>query len=194
MRILEVNVQDLKSMQLVVGFVGENEHTRILFGAGMIYGEYPHAAASLTVSAPGAAPYPAVVSRDGDYVVWNVVDSNLVHEGDGEIQLAFTENGVVVKTYIGRIRILRSIVPTGEIPEALEDFLEQAGAALTAIPETIGEAFESVTAEAETLAAGSAAALLCGELCKSENDKRPEWCPFDNDGRTITKKDITVQT
>ena len=152
-----MSLQDLRSRQLVIGFVGENEHTRILFGAGTIYGEYPHAAASLTVSAPGAAPYPAVVSRDGDYVVWNVVDSNLVHEGDGEIQLAFAENGVVVKTYIGRIRIMRSIVPTGEIPEALEDFLEQAGAALTAIPETIGEAFEAVTAEAETLAAGSAA-------------------------------------
>jgi len=36
--------------------------------------------------------------------------------------------------------------------------------------------------------------LLGGEPCYQENyDKpRPEWCPFDNDGKTITRENVTV--
>ena len=164
MRTVSYRLEDLKKTIITIGFVGENEHTRVRIDAGEMYAEYPHAAASMTIQPPDGAAYPAIITRDGDTVVWDVADSNLTAEGLGEFQLSFTENGKIAKTYICKIKIQRSIIPTGEIPSAIDDFLTRAGAALTAIPETIDAEFESITAEAETLAEGSpASASFDGE-------------------------------
>lgn len=157
MRSVSVRLDDLRTMILNLGFVGENEHTRVLIDAKKMYDQYPTASASLTVQPPEGDAYPAVIERDGDFVVWDIVDSNLTEEGNGELQLAFTVGEVVAKTYIGRFRVCRSIIPTGEIPDPLDDFLTRAGAALTAIPETIQDTFGEISAEAETLPAGSSA-------------------------------------
>ena len=166
MRTATVRLDDLRTMVLNLGFVGENEHTRVLIDAKKMYDQYPTASASLTVSPPHGAAYPAVIERDGDFISWDVTDSDLIDEGAGEIQLAFTVDEVVAKSYIGRFRVSRSIIPTGEIPEPIDDFLTRAGAALTAIPETIDEALGEVTAEAETLAAGSEATALYNNALK----------------------------
>lgn len=166
MRSVSVRLDDLRTMILNLGFVGENEHTRVLIDAKKMFDQYPTASASLTVSPPHGAAYPAVIERDGDLISWDVTDSDLINEGAGEFQLAFTVDEVVAKSYIGRFRVSRSIIPTGEIPEPIDDFLTRAGAALTAIPETIDEALGEVTAEAETLAAGSDATALYNNALK----------------------------
>ena len=142
MRSVSVRLEDIKNMVLCIGYVGENEHTRVTFDAMKMYAQYPHASVSLTVQPPEGDAYPAVIERDGDLVIWEVTDSDLIHEGSGELQLSFTAGEKVAKTYIGRFRVSRSIIPTGEIPEPLDDFLTRAGAALTAIPETIDTALE----------------------------------------------------
>ena len=160
MRSVTVRLDDLRTTILCLGYVGENEHTRINIDAKKMYDQYPSASASLTVCPPSGASYPAVIERDGDMVIWDITDSDLTAEGSGEIQLSFTAGEVVAKTYIGRFRVSRSIIPTGEIPEPLDDFLTRAGAALTAIPETIDESLGQITAEAETLAAGSSATAV----------------------------------
>lgn len=157
MRTVSVRLADLQKTAIPLGFMGENLHTRVIIDAKKVYDEYPHAAVSLTVRPPYGEPYPAIVVRDGDLVIWDVADSDLTRTGQGEIQLAFTQDEVVVKTWIAKTRIGRSIMPTGEIPEPLDDFLTRAGAAVTAIPETIDAAFEAITAEAETLTPGSGA-------------------------------------
>ena len=149
MRSVSVRLDDLRTMILNLGFVGENEHTRVLIDAKKMYDQYPTASASLTVQPPEGEAYPAVIERDGDFVVWDIVDSNLTEEGNGELQLAFTVGEVVAKTYIGRFRVCRSIIPTGEIPDPLDDFLTRAGAALTAIPETIDTALAEAKASGE---------------------------------------------
>lgn len=140
MRSVTVRLEDLRTTILNLGFVGENEHRQIRIDSKKFYDEYPHAAASLTVCPAGGEAYPAVIERDGDYVVWTITDSDVIHEGSGEIQLSFTQEPHVGKTYIGRTKTGRSLVPSGEIPEGIDDFLTRAGAALTAIPETIDEA------------------------------------------------------
>lgn len=140
---------DLAKTELYIGYVGENLHTRIVIDAGKMFEQYPSAAVSLTVQPPFSAAYPAIVERQGNDVIWDVTDSDLVHQGNGEIQLAFTVDEVVAKTFIGRIRIGRSIIPTGEIPDPLDDFLTRAGAALTAIPEAIDAALEEAKESGE---------------------------------------------
>ena len=166
MRSVTVRLEDLKNVVINIGFVGENEHTRLTVICSKMYAQYPHAAASMTVQPPAGAAYPAVIERDGDNVIWDVTDSDLAAEGSGEIQLSFTTGKTVAKTYVGRTKVMRSIIPTGEITDPLDDFLTRAGAALTAIPETIDEAFETVTAEAETLESGPATASFDAETKK----------------------------
>ena len=149
MRSVSVRLDDLRTMILNLGFVGENEHTRVLIDCKKMYDQYPNASAALTVQPPDGEAYPAVIERDGDLVIWDIVDSNLATEGGGEFQLSFTVNEIVAKTYIGRFRVCRSIVPTGDIPDPLDDFLTRAGAALTSIPETIDAALEEAKASGE---------------------------------------------
>ena len=142
MRTVSIRLSDLERASIPIGFVGENEHTQVRIDCLKLYEEYPNAAASLTVKPPKGDSYPGIVTRENDIVVWVVSDSDLIHEGNGEIQLSFVVGEVVAKSYIGRIKIARSITPTGEVPEPLEDFLTQASAALTAIPETIDVALQ----------------------------------------------------
>lgn len=149
MRSVTVRLDDLRTTILCLGYVGENEHTRINIDAKKMYDQYPTASASLTVCPPAGESYPAVITRDGDMVIWDITDSDLVAEGSGEIQLSFTQGETVAKTFIGRFKVSRSLVPTGDIPSGLDDFLTRAGAAMTAIPETIDEALAEAKASGE---------------------------------------------
>ena len=198
MRTASYRVSDLQRFVIPLGFVGENEHCQIVFLAEDVYQEYPHAAASLTVRPPYGEPYPAVVTRDGNNVLWTVKDSDLTRSGQGEIQLSFTTGEIVAKTYVGKTKICRSIQPTGDVPDPLEDFLTEAGAALTAIPETIDAAFDAITAEAETLEAGESATasfdsdtkvLTIGVPAGADGD--PGQPGADGYSPTITVTDIT---
>ena len=149
MRTASYRLSDLQKFTIPLGFVGENEHYQIIFLADEAYAEYPHAAVSLTVRPPYGEPYPAVVTRDGNNVLWTIKDSDLTRSGQGEIQLSFTTSEVVAKTYVGKTKVCRSIVPTGEVPDPIDDFLTEAGAALTAIPETIDAALEEAKESGE---------------------------------------------
>ena len=149
MRTVTLRLEDLKTTILNLGFVGENEHRQFRIDCKKFYDEYPNAAASLTVQPPCGEAYPAVIERDGDYVIWTITDSDVIHDGDGEIQLAFSQEPHVGKTYVGRTRTARSLVPSGDIPEGIDDFLTRAGAALTAIPETIETALAEAKASGE---------------------------------------------
>lgn len=149
MRTVSTRLIDLGKTTIPIGFVGENMHTQVRIDCQRIYKEYPHAAASLTVKPPKGEPYPAVVTRENDTVVWDITDSDLIYEGSGKIQLSFTVGEVVAKSFIGWIRINKSIVPTGDVPDPIDDFLTRAGAALTAIPETIDTALEEAKESGE---------------------------------------------
>lgn len=142
MRTVSFRLADFQKAVIPLGFVGENEHTRVLIDAKKMFDEYPTAVASLTVLPPAGEAYPAVVTRDGDIVVWDIVDSDLIYDGTGEIQLSFSVNDVIAKSYICRIKINRSLVPTDYIPSPIDDWLTRANAALAEIPETIDEALQ----------------------------------------------------
>ena len=149
MRSVTVRTADLKNIIINLGFVGENEHRQIRFDAKKDFEEYPHASASLTVVPPEGESYPAIIERNGDFVLWTITDSDVIGNGDGEIQLVFTEGEVVKRTCVARTKTDRSLVPTGSIPSGIDDFITRAGAALTAIPETINEALAEAKASGE---------------------------------------------
>lgn len=149
MRIIELPAEEIERQCICLGFEGENNHTRVLFRCGRIFSEYPFAAASLAVQPPEGEAYPVAVVREEDAVVWDVRNSILACEGRGEYQLSFTSGDTVAKSYIGSFIVSRSVTGEGKAPEPLDDFLAEAGAALTAIPETIRGALAEAKASGE---------------------------------------------
>ncbi len=146
----------LKEELINLGKVGENGRTQIVFHSKEVFDEYPNAIPSLTVVNPAGTAYPAVVTREGDDVVWTVTSADLTNHGDGKLQLTFSDNGVVVKSYIAMTWTDKSIVPTGPVPDPVGNFIEQAGTvlgevqqALTDIPTTIETALTEAKASGE---------------------------------------------
>ena len=110
MRTVSIRLADLDRGSIPVGFAGENQHTQVRIDCKKAYEEYPTAVVSLTVKNPHGDAYPAVTIRENDIVAWNVTNADLAYDGTGEIQLTFTVGEVVKKSYIGKIRIEKSIL------------------------------------------------------------------------------------
>lgn len=149
MRTVSYRLVDLQKCMIPLGFVGENEHTVVQFDCKKVYDEYPNAVPALTVQPPEGSAYPAVTTRDGDIVSWTVEDSDLVYTGYGEFQLTFSQSGVVVKSYIGRTKIERSIAASGSAPDPVSDWLTEANTALNGIPQAIDDALAEAKASGE---------------------------------------------
>ena len=139
MRTATLRLEDMKTTIINMGYVGENEHKQIRFDGKKMFQEYPNASVSLTVCPACGEAYPATIERDGDFVLWTITDSDLVAEGCGEIQLTFTESPHIAKSYICRTKVLRSLVPTGDIPSGLDDFITRADALLEELEDAIPE-------------------------------------------------------
>ena len=149
MRTVTYRLADLAKATIHIGKVAENEATRVQFDAAQIFAEYPAATPALNVINPAGTAYPAVVTKDGNYVIWDVQDSDLTAQGMGEFQLSFSENGVIIKSCVGRTRIERSIVASGEAPDPVQSWLDDAEEALAAIPNTIDTALEQAKESGE---------------------------------------------
>lgn len=143
MRTVTYRLADLKNLTINLGFVGENEHTVFRFDCMKAFEEYPDAVPSLAVTPPNGDPYPAVTIRDGDYVEWTINDSDVAQKGNGEAQLTFIQDNVVMKDYIFRTKIERSILPTGEAPDPIQDWIDEANEALGTISGAVEDAEEA---------------------------------------------------
>lgn len=159
MRTVTYRLADLQRASISIGFVGENEYTRVQFDALKVFDEYPSAIPSLSVVNPAGTAYPAVVTYDGDYVIWDVQDSDLAVQGRGEAQLTFTSDGVVVKSYVFRTVIDRSVVANGETPDPVQNWLDEA-------TEVLGEVEDAIPA------GGTIGQVLAK---KSNADRDLEW-------------------
>lgn len=129
-------LEDLRNVILNLGFVGENLHTRQIFDCKKMFDQYPNASVSMTVTPPEGEPYPGTIERDGDLVIWDVRDSDLVAEGDGEIQLVFTQEPHIARSYNARTHVCRSQVPTGDVPSGLDDYITRADQLLDQVEDT----------------------------------------------------------
>ena len=137
MRTVSYRLGDLARATINIGKVAENEYTRVQFNADQVFAEYPSATPSMAVISPAGVKYPAVVTREGNLIIWDVTDADLTAEGMGELQLTLTENGVVCKSFIARTRIERSIVADGEAPDPVQNWLDEAAEVLEQVEDAI---------------------------------------------------------
>ena len=146
---MRINVTDISTQRLCIGYEGEQNHIQVVFDCSVVFGEYPEAYAQMAIRPPQGDIYPKVLTRDGNTAIWNIGAADCAVPGNGEYQITFVNGETIVKSYIGFFSVRESLVANGEAPEPVEDWLEQAEAAL--------DAFDNLTASAETLPAGSSA-------------------------------------
>ena len=126
MKQIPVSLSELYNRRLPLGRVGENQHVQIVFLCNSIFADYPNATTLLIVTAPGGESYTPEIEKDGTNILWTVTDSDLAKEGGGELQLTFTNGQEVIKSYIGKTQIFRSIAENGEIPTPVDIWIARA--------------------------------------------------------------------
>ena len=120
-------LEDLrKGVIIPIGMVGENDFTRVIFDAEEVFKKHPDARVTMKVQPPKGGIYPATVTRDGNTVTWQVKAADVAHRGSGELQLTFTADTMVEKSYIARTDIKRSLVGNGHAPDPVQDWVDNA--------------------------------------------------------------------
>ena len=120
-------LEDMKKGVIIpIGFVGENDFTRVIFDAEEIYKKFPNASVSMKVQPPKGVIYPATVTRDGNTVIWQVKEADVANRGGGELQLTFTDGETKIKTYIAKTDVKRSLAGNGPAPDPVQDWIDEA--------------------------------------------------------------------
>ena len=144
MRLIEIPLSEIERQSFCIGFEGEQNHTGIVFHCSEVLSDHPAASVTLAVRSPRGDLYPVSLAREGDDLVWIISASDCVSSGLGQYQLTFVEGQEIIKSFIGSFIVMASIVATGNPPSPMADWLQRASL-------TLGS-FESMTAQAETLA------------------------------------------
>ena len=139
MKTIQVPFSELTCGMLVIGFEGENNRAQVRIDCASVFEEYPHATPSLIVKPSFSAAYPVVVDRDGTDVVWLITSEILSFTGDGEIQLVFYKDEVICKSAIAKIRVSRSLQVTGEMPDPVAQWVDDANRKLAEVDEQIDD-------------------------------------------------------
>lgn len=198
MKQMQLSLEEISTSILFIGFEGEQNHTQVTFYWSSIYSKYPNAVAALTIKPPVGDPYPKAITQTGNKVVWVVSASDVANSGSGEYQLTFTDDGEIIKTYIGKFNVYNSIVGNGEAPTPVEDWVYRANEALAEIPGRVKDATDEWLEEnisnpdsppldrSLSSSAAAAPADLVGDL------KRAEKAPVITD--TVENSDIATFT
>ena len=123
-------IKDLETVVIGLGYVGENERTRVVIDAGEVFSEYPQATVGIAVLPPEGGRFPVTVTRDGDLVEWVIKNSVLVHDGEGRFQLTFMNGNEVARSCRGKFRVKESIPDGGTAPDAIQDWIDDANEVL----------------------------------------------------------------
>lgn len=137
MRTVSYKLADLGKVVIHLGKMAENDATQVRIDAAEVFSEYPNAVPALDVINPSGEAYTVEVTLDGTVIVWDVKDSSLTAEGNGEIQLTFTQDGTKVKSSICRTKVCRSITGGGTAPDPVQDWLDHANEVLAEVEDAI---------------------------------------------------------
>jgi len=147
-----VLMEDIGHTVLEIGYVAENLRTSVCIDCSKTFSEYPNSIPSMSIFSPAGVKYPGNIRRDGNNVWWEVTDSDLAKEGNGELQLTFIEDVIVAKSDIGTFHANRSLVATEPAPDPIADWVTRADAELDSIPQKVANAVDEVVDEFTTSA------------------------------------------
>lgn len=137
MKTINVLLSNLSSSLYQFGYEGENMYTGMRINCIEIFSEYPDATVGLTVQPPQGDIYPATIEKSGVMVVWNLTSADLAYSGAGNAQLTFEENGVIIKSVIFSFSVKNSLMVTGEAPDPVENWIDNANEKLGEVDNAI---------------------------------------------------------
>lgn len=142
---VSLRMADMQRWEIPIGYVNENLRTQVRIDCKKMFDEYPNAVVSLAVLPPKGDAYPDVVTRDGDWIVWNILAHDVQYgfESKGAFQLTFTSGEIVAKSPVGRFKVTESIVPNADAPDPIADWISEANIILGEIPVTIAESVDN---------------------------------------------------
>ena len=139
MKIVETTFERLPRERLEIGFEGENLRATVRIDCASVFAEYPNATPTLIVKPLFADAYPVVVDRNGTDVDWLITSEILSFSGDGEIQLVFYKDEVICKSAVSKIRVCRSLQVTGDMPDPVAQWIDDANRKLAEVDAQIVE-------------------------------------------------------
>lgn len=174
MRTITIPIKDAcaAAHEIALGRRGENEATQIVFDVSALAGTYGDGTAVLLARRPrDTDAYPVAAEQDGYTVTWTVRDTDTAVAGLGACELFWYVGDALAKSVIFETAVRPDIGQTTEDPpDAYESWVESltglgaetlahAQAAAQSAEDAAASAAEitGMTAEAETLPAGSAA-------------------------------------
>ena len=167
MREIRVKLDDIQSTVIDIGYVGENDHTRVVIICSAMFSNYPDAVATMVANPPVGDLYPVTLTKSKKCLIWDVSSSDLAYSGSGSFQLTFTEGTEIIKTSFGAYSVKASMSVTGDPPTPLEDWLEKAEEAL--------ESFDQDVSDAEAWAAGTRDGVPVGSSDPAYHNNAKYW-------------------
>ena len=125
MRIVTIKLNDMAIGTIKLGFQGENEATQVVFDCTDVFAEYPNATPTLAVENPEGTKYPVTIEQDENNVLWTVRSSDTAYPGEGRMQLTFTDDTTVVKSYNPKTWIEPSTSSDDDPPDPIESWIEE---------------------------------------------------------------------
>ena len=138
------------AMRLPLGKQGENEALRVVWPCivdqwAKLYGS---GGFSLAVQRHGdAAPYPAVVTIEGNDLVWTVTSADLANVGDGKCELVYTVKDKIAKSQTWVTVVYQSLTGGGttEPPDPYQSWVDEVLAAGANAQQSAAEAAQSAS-------------------------------------------------
>ena len=181
MKIIGTTFEKLPRERLVIGFEGENLRATVRIDCASVFAEYPNATPSLIVKPLFADAYPVVVDRNGTDVDWLITSEILSFSGDGEIQLVFYKDEVICKSAVSKIRVCRSLQVTGDMPDPVAQWIDDANRKLAEVDAQIVElegmvdtATDAATRAEQSASTASAKAEQAAESAATATAKATE--------------------
>lgn len=126
MRTIRISLNEVSRKTLDIGFAGEKDHVKVIIACGAVFAKYPGAEVSMVAAPPAGDMYPVTISTEDNCLIWEVSDSDVAYSGSGSYQLTFTDDNEILKTEVGNYTVKPSLQATGEAPEPLQNWIDEA--------------------------------------------------------------------
>lgn len=165
-----VFLASLDTGAFLLGYAGENEHIRYDIRCDSIFADYPDASVSMLIKSPDGTIYPKVVTLDKPSVYWVVTASDTATDGNGQVQITFTNGEEVIKTVTASTVTMPSLFVTGEEPDPIATWVDDAN-------EVLALAVSGIPVEIRTEVAAQMSSTVDDWL--EENITNPSSPPLD---------------
>lgn len=172
-----ITIKAQRGLPLVIGFRGENKAHQVEFDISEFVTAFGDGVAQLIFQRPqDSVPYPCVITRNGNTVVWTITDTETAQFGNfGMCELSYHVDDVLAKSETWQVIVKDALgVPSDDVPEPYQDWLDQVIANVSRAEAERIKAEEAANAS-EQSAQSSANSAIAAEHSEQETKKVTQY-------------------